>query len=290
MKLLLVINPASGSTDTESQLEGLKEILTASDHTFELFLTTGTDDLNKMINTIHSFQPDRVLACGGDGTVQLVANAILNTSVIMGIVPLGSANGLARALNIPRKPEDALVLILETTRTIPLDVLTVNNHICIHLADIGTNALLVKNYEEAGDKGLGGYAKHLLSSIRQSEHMTYTITTEEDVYEKSGYMLMIANANQYGTGVKISEGSVSDGKFEVCNVEEITLGAAIKAGLTALNVYVDKAMFNDVIRCSSARITINRAVHLQVDGEYIGETDELSVSINPAAVQIIVPA
>ncbi len=71
-------------------------------------------------------------------------------------------------------------------------------------------------------------------------------------------MLIVANANKYGTGVHISEGSVSDGKFEICPVKEIDLQSTIKSGLTALNLFVDKNMFSEVITCTSAEIKINR--------------------------------
>jgi diacylglycerol kinase family enzyme len=172
-----------------------------------------------------------------------------------------------------------------------MDLLKINDtHWCTHLSDLGTNALLVKSYEESGDKGMLGYAKHLIASIQQSDLMQYEIDTPERRYSKEGYMLMIANAHKYGTGVQISEGSVSDGKFEICNVQKIDLESFIKAGLTAINIFVDKDMFSDVISCRQARIKIKPQAHLQIDGEYMGEVDELKVDIVPSAIRVIVNA
>jgi diacylglycerol kinase (ATP) len=101
-------------------------------------------------------------------------------------------------------------------------------------------------------------------------------------------MLTIANAHKYGTGVQISEGSVSDGVFEICTVQNIDLESAIKAGLTAINVFLDKEMFSDVISCNEALIKIDRKAHLQIDGEYIGEVDEIKVNIISSAIKVIV--
>lgn len=289
MKLLLVVNPASGRSDTLESLSHVEEYLKEKSIAFHVFQTTGKNDVEKLTANLTYYKPSCVVACGGDGTIQLVARCLIGKNIPLGIIPLGSANGMAHALNIPKEIISAITLIVETTYVAPLDILSVNGHTCIHLSDIGTNALLVKNYEEAGDKGKLGYARHLLSSIRESELMDYDIKTPQETFHKQGYMLMIANANQYGTGVKISEGSVSDGQFEICNVEEITLSAAVKSGLTALNVFVDKDMFSDVIRCTAAEVSINRKVHLQIDGEYIGEVDHISVTILPSAVTIILP-
>jgi diacylglycerol kinase family enzyme len=101
-------------------------------------------------------------------------------------------------------------------------------------------------------------------------------------------MIVIANANMYGTGIRISEGSVSDGKFEICNVPKIALDEAIKAGLTKFNVFLDRNMFSDVISCEEAEIIIDRKIDFQIDGEYMGEVDRLKISIYPSAIPVVV--
>jgi diacylglycerol kinase family enzyme len=207
----------------------------------------------------------------------------------MGILPLGSANGLATALEIPKDPMEAAEKILTSTRVRFMDMLRFNDkHLCIHLSDIGVNALIVKKYEEGGERGLLGYAKHLLSAIQETPLYKITVRTREETFQKEGYMMAFANAHKYGTGVQISEGSVSDGMFEICNVEKVTLDDAIKAGLTILNVFVDKNMFSDVITCREAEITIDQKAHFQIDGEYMGLTDHVKVEIVPGALKLIV--
>jgi len=288
MKLLFIINPTSGSKSNDDAILSIHRSMAENGLDFK-FLYTSADNIDQRITSqIEDYKPDRIAACGGDGTVQQVARNLIGQKTPMGILPLGSANGLAKALNIPQNLEEALDLFVHAKKSDPLDLLEVNNHICIHLSDIGTNAILVKNYEEAGDKGMIGYAKHLISSIQESETMQYVIKTPDGSFNKEGYVLVIANANKYGTGVRISEGSVFDGKFEICNVQKIDLESAVKAGLTAINIFVDENMFADVISCKSAQIKINRKVHLQIDGDYIGEVDTIEAKVIPAAVQMFV--
>lgn len=286
MRLLFIMNPSSGSSRNDEPAEIIKKTMTDRGLDFRIFHTTGENDVQRITTALEELSPEVVVACGGDGTVQLVAQALMSRNIPMGILPLGSANGLAKALEIPGKVEDALELIIHKGGTVSLDVLQVNGHTCVHLCDIGINALLVKNYEEAGDKGMIGYAKHLMPSIKESERMNYTIHTPEGTFEEEGYMLVIANADRYGTGVKISDGSVSDGRFEICHVKQVDFPSAVKAGLTAFNVFVDRDMFSDVISCTRAEITLDRKAHLQIDGEYIGEVDRVNVEIIPSALRI----
>lgn len=288
MRFLFIVNPSSGRSGNDEVVEAIENAMAEHAFTSRIFHTTGENDVQRIVSEMESFSPDVVIACGGDGTVQLTAKCLIGKKIPMGILPLGSANGLARALDIPAKVTEALDLITGNRKTVPLDLLRVNGQVCVHLSDMGINALLVKNYEEAGDKGMIGYARHLMSSIRETERITYTIKTPEKNITREGYMLMIANADRYGTGVKISDGNVSDGKFEISTVDEVNLPAAVKAGLTALNVFVDRDMFSDVISATQATISLDRKAHLQIDGEYMGETDHVAVQIIPSALRVII--
>ncbi|HYG17274.1 MAG TPA: diacylglycerol kinase family protein [Ohtaekwangia sp.] len=288
-KILFVINPSAGRTGNDKAILSIHSAAAEEGFDFKFLYTQGQGDEKRIAAELKDYRPERVIACGGDGTVQLVAGVLMKSEIPMGILPLGSANGLAKALGVSLEIESALDLAIHAGKSRPMDLLKINDkHLCIHLSDIGTNALLVKHYEDAGDKGMIGYAKHLLKAIQDSELMRYTIVTPEGTFEKEGFMLAVANANKYGTGVHISQGSVSDGKFEVCNVQKIDMESAIKAGLTALNIFVDKDMFRDVISCKRAEITIDRKVHWQVDGEYLGEIDFLKIEILESAIRLLV--
>lgn len=289
MKVLFIINPKAGGTNHEKTLEELKELVKTRSLNGRFYFTTGKEDEKNIIRHIDKFKPDRVVAGGGDGTIQLVAKVLLPYDMTMGILPLGSANGLATALEIPKDPMEAAEKIFASTKVRPMDMLKFNDkHLCIHLSDIGANALIVKKYEEAGERGLLGYAKQLLSAIQETPLYHVTVRTPQETFHKEGFMMAFANAHKYGTGVQISEGSVSDGVFEICNVEKVTLDDAIKAGLTILNVFVDKNMFSDVITCKEAEITIDQKAHFQIDGEYMGMTDHLNIKIVPGALKLLV--
>lgn len=289
MKVLFAINPIAGGTNHEDTILSIKKLAESKDIDAHFYLTTGDGDEKKIRKQIEKIKPDTVVVGGGDGTIQLVAKIIMPYDLNLGILPLGSANGLATALEIPKDPIEATERIFQSTRVRRIDMLKFDNkHLCIHLSDIGANALIVKKYDEAGEHGLLGYAKHLLSAIQETPLLKVTVRTPQETFHKEGFMMAFANAHKYGTGVQISEGSVSDGMFEICNVQEVTIDEAIKAGLTILNVFVDKDMFSDVITCREAEVTIDKKAHFQIDGEYMGEVDHLKIEIVPGALKLLV--
>lgn len=288
MKTLFVVNPIAGGNNHGETVEELKKRLDGGAVNATFLMTTGEDDEKRIREAIATSSPDRVIAAGGDGTIQLVGKLLMPLNIPMGILPLGSANGLATALGIRGETYELLERLLNTTHIRPLDMLRFNGeHLCIHLADIGVNALLVKKYEESGQRGLMGYARFLLPAIQETPAYEIEVRTPDQHYRKSGVMMAFANAHKYGTGVQISEGSVSDGKFEIINVEEVTLDEAIKAGLTILNVFVDDNMFSDVITCREAEVIITPKAHFQIDGEYMGLTNHLTIEIVPAALKLL---
>lgn len=290
MKVLFVVNPVSGNKSNDAAILRIHERSVKSGFDFKFHYTTGKDDEQKILDQIKWYKPDRIVAGGGDGTLQLVACTILDKQIPFGVLPLGSANGFATAIGMPKDPEEAVDVVLRAERTQPLDLIKFNDkHVCIHLGDIGINALMVKEYSESDQRGMMAYAKHLVVAMQSSPLLNYTIKTPAGTFEKEGYMLAFANANKYGTGIHISDGSVSDGKFEICNVPRIALDDAIKAGLTAINVFIDKQMFSDVISTTEAEVSLSQKSHFQIDGEYLGMTDHISVRIMPSSIPLLLP-
>jgi len=290
MKSLFVLNPTAGGKDHSELLAGIEALAADTALENKIYLTTGQEDDRHIRELLSSFQPERVIAGGGDGTLQLVARNLAGSQHLMGILPLGSANGMAKAIGIEEANLETVKALLGAEHFVRMDLLRFNhNHLCIHLGDIGVNALMVKKYGSENSKGMMGYARHVISSLQESPLLRYSIETPEGTYDREGYVLAFANANKYGTGVRISDGDFWDGKFEICNVPEITLKDAITAGLTMINVFSEKEVFSDVITCTRATVRVSPSAHFQIDGEYMGEVSSLSVEIVPGAVKLLLP-
>src|SRR5690349_3223382 len=125
--ILFIINPISGGktkNDWESAIREYYKPLTSNP---EFFMLTGNNDNVSIQHWIEKIKPSKIVAVGGDGTVSLVAREIIGKNIALGILPAGSANGMATELNIPIAANDALHVIEHGTIK-NADVIDVNNH------------------------------------------------------------------------------------------------------------------------------------------------------------------
>ena len=155
--ILFVVNPISGGTAKEDLIDTVMEYGRDLGYSVRLYETTGNDDRSQIRRMYEKTSPERVIVAGGDGTVKMVGEALANAKPVIGILPAGSANGLAVDLDFPKNTDEILQIAFQNA-PLALDMVIINGHKSIHLADIGLNAELIKNYENGTIRGKLGYA------------------------------------------------------------------------------------------------------------------------------------
>ncbi|MEO7524073.1 MAG: diacylglycerol kinase family protein [Ferruginibacter sp.] len=282
LKLLFVINANAGANKI-SWHDMISNYFTGKQHEVHYFmLKENMDELKKLVATL---QPERVIAVGGDGTVTLVAKLVAGTNAALGILPAGSANGMAKELNISLVPEEALNLV-ENGEVIISDAIKINGKdICLHLADIGLNAQFIKYFDEGKLRGWLGYGKVMIKTLWRSQKITVNFKTDQVPVKEKVFMLVLANASKYGTGAVINpEGKLDDGKFEVVLVRRLSLIEVMKTLFRPSSVNPKKI---EAIHVTSIQIQTKRNAHFQIDGEYKGKIRNLEAVIMPKYVKII---
>jgi YegS/Rv2252/BmrU family lipid kinase len=288
MKLLFIINPVSGGKEKTDWEEQIRTYFKASPHDMDFFLLTGESDEVSVRYHLESVKPDRVVAVGGDGTVKMVAEVLQGLKTIpLAIIPAGSANGMARELDIPLDVNEALDVAVNG-REQPIDLIRINDkESCIHLSDLGLNAMLVKYFEKSKKRGMWGYGKATFRVLWEKQKMYVTIHTDEETYRRKAYMVVLANARKYGTGANINpDGDVSDGYFEVVVVRKLNLIEMYKSLLTNKSFHPNRI---EVFKTKKASISTLKKAYFQVDGEYRGKITQLDACIAPAQLTIMMP-
>ncbi|WP_231460428.1 MULTISPECIES: diacylglycerol kinase family protein [unclassified Pedobacter] len=284
MKLLFIINPGSGSHDID-----LKDVISKyfidKDIEIDLFELPDDCSMDKIKSKIDQSKADKVIAAGGDGTLKLVAECLLNSDTPIGIIPAGSANGMAKELGIPTNIEEALKII-EHGKPKKIHLVKLNDEICIHLSDLGFNAYLVKKFDTLPNRGMWGYAKATWHALWNHKRMDVEIKIKGESVKSKAAMVAIANATMYGTGLKINpDGKLDDDLFEIILVKDYSY-------LEILKIWFTKLPFNpkkiEVFQTSSVKIASKHKAHFQVDGEYIGKINTVEAEILPAAISVIV--
>lgn len=287
MKILFVINPVSGGRQKHDWEASIREFFKNKPHVIEFYLLTGGNDKVSIQHHLERIRPDRVVAVGGDGTVKMLAEVLKETSTPLGILPAGSANGMARELKIPLQIEEALRVITEGTCR-KIDVIKINEEeICIHLSDIGLNALLVKYFEGSKKRGMWGYGKAIFKVLWKKPLMYVTIRTDKEEIKRKAFMVVIANAQTYGTGAVINpEGRLNDGRFEVVVIRKLNFIELLKMLITHKPFHPNRI---EVFQTTSLELKVKRKAYFQVDGEYLGKTICIKARILPQIIHMILP-
>lgn len=283
---LFVINPISGGKTKNDWETSIREYFKHLAPSIEFFVLDGEHDDSSIRHWIEKIKPEKVVAVGGDGTVSMVARQLLGTGIPLGILPAGSANGMARELGVPETVVRALELI-ENGNVKDADVIMINNHICLHLSDIGLNAQLIKHFEEGKLRGKWGYATKVIKTLWTKTKMQVDIKIKDRVVSETALMVVLANARKYGTGAVINpEGDLYDGRFEVVIMKRLAVSELLKMWFKPQPFNPSKIK---LYPATSVTIRTTRNVHFQVDGEYIGKVKTIEANILPAQLKLIVP-
>lgn len=281
---LFIINPSAGRTDTDWHAE-IEKQLEGFNGKFELFDLPDPCNAEVLKKIITDRQPERVIAVGGDGTIKAVAEALVGSHIPLGIIPGGSANGMARELDIPTDIKEA-VEIIKAGYSKKIHLIKINGEYCIHLSDIGFNALVVKRFQDENKRGMWGYVKAAWKTLRQHSKMKVEIKVDNESTFLEASMVVVANATKYGNGVVINpEGSLFDQLFEVVVIRKISFREIFKMRFTQKNFNEEKTLS---FQTTWLNIVTKHKAHFQVDGEYRGKINQLHAELIPHALEVII--
>jgi len=286
-KILFTVNPIAGDKDKTESIALVQKSCDFRKIEIITYFTTGFNDEEQITASVKTNNPDRVIVLGGDGTIRLLAMVLKGTSIPIAILPAGSANGMAASLNLPKNIEQQLELAFQNS-TVTIDLLNLNNELCMHIADLGINAELVKNYELGKIRGKLGYALKTIPTLWNSTYpFTFKIHINNTTFERKGVLLAFANARNYGTGATLNPlGRLNDGKFEIVIFKNLNFIQMLKT-LNSINDFDPEVV--EIISTERAIVKCKKPVPFQMDGEYMGETKMVRASLYPEKLLFVVP-
>ncbi len=286
--ILFIANPTSDIINKKDCEPVISRFARKHKFDWEIYYTERSGYKVKIREKIQKCQPDIVVAVGGDGTVNQVASRLIGSKTELGIIPAGSANGLAYNLGIPTDFEKALHIVL-TADAKPMDVIRLNeDNYCFHLSDMGINARIVKRFEQEGSKGLAGYGKQMLKELFSKKRtISFHINTHVINKRYRAEMLVIANARYFGTGAIINpSGKMDDGEFEIVIIRPYPWWILFYLIRMFLFGKFEKLNYVELIKTGKAEINLDKPQDLQTDGELVRGIRSLKVKILPSAINI----
>ena len=287
LRFLFVVNPVSGNAEQADWAATIAAYFAPLPHSADLLELTGHNDGPALQARIAQARPNRLVAVGGDGTVKIVAEQALAAHLPLAVLPAGSANGMAKELDLPTDPTAALDIATQGTEK-AVDVLYLNGtDLCLHLSDIGLNAQLVRYAQRQNWRGMLGYARAAFWSLLHRRQMRVRIQCDDEQLDRTAFMVVLANARVYGTGAAINpDGDVADGKFEVVVLRRL-VGRELLKMFWRFRPFDPAAV--EIFSTTAVSLEVRRRVDFQIDGEYRGKTRHVEATIRPAALRVLVP-
>lgn len=287
MKATFIVNPISGRSSKESIVGAIAGSVDMDRYEVTIRFTAAPGHATTLASEAVVAGQQLVVAVGGDGTVNEVARALVGTDAVLGIIPCGSGNGLARHLHIPMNPRKAIE-ILNQGQIRRIDTLTVNGTPCFCTAGVGYDAFVSEEYAKEPTRGLVTYVRKAVENWFDYTPEQYLIETEEGMFSRTALAITCANANQWGNGFHVApKASLTDGLIDVTIIHPIKPLNALPMPVQILGYSFDKNPGVETFKTSG--LTIRRATPapLHIDGEPQSGTKDITIALRPASLGVL---
>ncbi len=287
-RILFIVNPISGGLIKTFVPNLIDKYLDHEKFDAHIIYTEHGSHATELAERAVKTATDIIVAVGGDGTINEVAGVLESSGKIMGIIPCGSGNGLARTLGIPLNNGKAIAKINQLNTT-HIDVGLLNDRKFFNMAGMGFDAHISALFAKSVKRGVWGYIKSTLKEIRSYKPQQYLLNLESQTLQVEAFMVSLANSSQYGNNAYISPtASVQDGFLDICIIKPFPFWAFPILGVRMFAKRTPGSKYLQIIKARDFGITRETDAPVHVDGEPLVMGKQLKITVKPLALQIIV--
>ncbi len=287
-ELLFIINPISGGR-SKARMERIINLnLNAVKFNYQITYTKYAQHGQKIVEE-RADDFDAVIAVGGDGTINEIAQSLSLKNIPMGIVPMGSGNGLARHLGIPLTIEKAIALI-NNFHIKTIDTATLNGHFFASIAGIGFDSLIAADFDKADGRGFINYARLTTKEYFAFKEQDYQITIDGKTLERKAALVTFANSNQFGFETKIAPNAIiDDGLIDVCIMKKPKIFQMPLLMTQIWSSSAHKSELIEIVKGKHILVAPNKFLYANIDGESVKVGEKVEVLVNHKNLKILIP-
>ncbi len=296
-KFIFIINPKAGTKNKKALLALIEKKANEQKANFEIQNSSETGDYTYLINLIENEGVTDIVVCGGDGTVNAVAYSLLNIAVNIGIIPMGSGNGLSRTAGIPMQSTKAIDLLWKGTAQL-VDGFLVNNRFSCMLSGLGFDGAVAHRFAKQTRRGLWTYAQQSIVEFFKAQPYLFEIKYKNFKFFTDAFFISIANSNQFGNNVTIApKASLSDGLIDVVIVQKMSKAKLPFVvwnqlrGNNELSEIIDELSNKNVVYFQTSELEIHntKLAPLHIDGEAVETSEFFKIKVIEKAFRLIMP-
>ena len=285
--VLFIVNPISGTESKQQILHDVETYLDRQKFSWQIPYTAYAGHGAVLATMAAENGTDMVVAIGGDGTVNEIARSLVHTRTILGIIPCGSGNGLARHLRIPIDSRRAIEVINQFNVR-ELDYGTINKRPFFCTCGMGFDATVSYKFASSIKRGMLSYMENTLKEITRYKPETYIIEDESGQQQLKAFLLTCANASQYGNNAYIApEASMSDGLMDVTVIRPFTMVEAPQLAYQLFNGTLTNKGHISMFRSKKLHIVREHEGVIHCDGDPFKAGKEITVEIESKQLRAI---
>ena len=292
-KTYIVINPVAGVSQLEIVRERIESALQERDIPCEIYETTGKEDLRQLIRDAVQQGYKLFISAGGDGTLSAVVDGLVGTQNPLVIIPTGTWNALARALDIPLQIDQAMDLLFQEHTIQTIDAMQVDKNYFVLSVSAGAGSITMKEVEREEKRRWGKLAdlKSALSQLLKFRSYRFEVRIDGKPSRFRASELMVANSSILGIKALQLDPSIrmDDGKLNVCRIYGKSVWDYLGLAVSML-MGGQKRNWNMVCLEALEEVEIHcrQKLPVQGDGDLIGRLP-ITVKIRPKAIRIVTP-
>ena len=284
---LMLINPISGTRDKEGICNMACARLETAGINLEVAHTRYKGHGAELAASAAKNGTDIVIAAGGDGTVNEVASALMNTDTALGIIPCGSGNGLARTLGIPMDPEGA-INIVAGNRPYSIDCGIADGMPFFCTFGVGFDAVVTEKFSSGRRRGKMQYVRSALLEYLNFTPDSYAMEIDGEIYTEEALLIAVCNTAQYGNNAYIApRASLTDGLLDVTVIRNGSLIHQAMAGIGLLSGQIDRNRYVDTFKAKEVKIIRLKDGPAQIDGEPLALGRKISIHCQPSCLKVL---
>ena len=287
-KTLIIINPISGTGNKDRLEDRLSSHLSKELYEYEMVYTTGPTHATTLASEASKSMYSVVIAVGGDGTVNETAAGLIHTDTALGIIPVGSGNGLGRHLNIPTNARKAIETLNNAVKH-KIDVCTANGIPFFNVAGVGYDARVAHEFAEKPTRGFGTYVQTVIQEYFKYSPKKFILTMPSGKIKKKALMVSFANGSQFGNNAYIAPNAdLNDGLMDVSLLYRFPGIAAPTLAFQLFNKLIERSKYTETFQVPEITVKQkSRKIHL--DGEPFKMEKKIHFKVLPSALNILVP-
>lgn len=286
---LLIINPIAGTRSKGGLAKEAADFLRPKGIKVVARYTAGAGDAAAFAREAAERGVAMVISAGGDGTVNEIANSLAHTGIPLGIIPMGSGNGLARSLGISQEIPLALEIIAKG-HTILADRGIVNGHPFYCTFGMGLDAAVSEKFSQMKRRGRATYIRSFIKEFITYNAKPYAIEINGKVITRTALLIAVCNASQYGNNVFIApKAKLTDGLLDITMVHSDTPLATVFMGVELISGFIDRNTKIETFQVREAKITRLEGGPVHIDGEPRTMGKKMTITCDKGALKLFAP-